>query len=116
MDVQQLLAKLAEQREGWASLPDGKRLKFRRPQEVDLPALAAGVRLQHVIDCACGWEGFTEADLLGAAVGSSDPLPFHPDLWAAVVKDRAHYIGPVASAIAAAVTAYLESRDAATKN
>jgi hypothetical protein len=116
MDAQQLIAKLQAQREGWATLPDGKRLKFRRPPEVELGKLIGGVRLEHVIECAVGWEGFTEADLLGAGVGGSDPVSFDRDLWAAVVSDRAHYLEPAAAAIAEAVSAYLANRAATAKN
>jgi len=116
MDVTALLARLDAQRETWVDLPDGKRLKYRRPYEVDLPQFLRGVRIEHVIDYACDWSGFTEADLLGAAVGSSDPLPFHRDLWAAVVRDRARYLPVVAKAMVETAAAYLQKRVDTAKN
>ena len=116
MDVKTLLARMAAQREHWADLGDGKRLRFYRPQEVDMPGLMAGMRLEHVVKYACGWEGFTEADLLGAAVGASDPLPFAPELWEAAVRDHADWVGTVAQAMAAAVTDYLSSKVVVAKN
>lgn len=110
MDVKTLLARAAAQREHWADLGNGKRLRFLRPVEVEMPALLNGVTVEHVIGCANGWEGFTEADLLGAAVGASDPLPFHVDLWSAVVRDNAAYVAAVSQAIADAVTEYLKRK------
>lgn len=116
MDVQALLARAARQREHWAELEDGKRVQFRRPVEVELPRLVGGVQIEHVIEYACGWEGFTEADLLGPAVGSADPLPFHRDLFAAIVRDNVAMVAPVAEAMAKAVTEYLQAKAATEKN
>jgi hypothetical protein len=36
-----------------------------------------------------GWEGVTEADLLGTAIGSADAAPFTAELAAEVLADRA---------------------------
>jgi len=124
MDVQALLARMAEQRAHWVDLPGaataagtpGRRLQFHRPPEVDLPTLMGGVMIEHVIQYACGWSGFTEADLLGAAVGSSDALPFDRALWAAWVRDHTDAVPPVAKALAEAVTAHLDARGAIAKN
>lgn len=116
MTPEQLLARMAEQRAHWATLPGGQRVRFHRPPEVELPALARGVHVEHVIQYACGWEGFTEATLLGASVGSADAVPFHRDLWAAWVRDNTEAIAPVAKAMADAVTAHLQAREATAKN
>lgn len=116
MNAEQLIARMLEQRAHWAPLPGGRRVRFHRPPELDMPKLLGGVRLEHVVEYACGWEGFTEATFLGAAVGSSDPLPFNRDVWAAWVADNADAVGPVAQAIAEAVTQHLQSREAVAKN
>lgn len=116
MDARALLAKMAEQRAAWCDLGDGLRVQYRRPPEVELPRLAGGVRLEHVEAYACGWEGFTEATLLGAAVGASDPVPFTPELWAAWVRDHADAAGKVCQHMAATVSEYLTRREADAKN
>jgi hypothetical protein len=116
MDVQALLARMAAQRETWATLPDGKRVQLRRPPETELPEMMGGVGLQHVTDCACGWEGFTEADLLGAGIGGSDAVPFHRDLWAAYVADNAQALQAAAAALAECVTQYLTRKGSTAKN
>jgi hypothetical protein len=116
MDVRTLLAKMAGQREVWADLPGGRRLQYRRPPEVELPRLAGGVTLEVVVQYACGWSGFTEADLLGQAIGSSDQVPFSAELWDAYVRDHAGELQTVARHMAETVTAYLVQRDAAAKN
>ena len=120
MDVQALLAKMAEQRAHWVELPGTgtppKRLQFHRPPEVELPNLMGGVRIDHLVQYACGWAGFTEADLLGAAVGGSDAVPFHRDLWAAWVRDHSAVLPAVSQALADAITKHLESREGIAKN
>ena len=120
MDVATLLARMAEQRAHWVDLPgSGKpplRLQFHRPPEVELPALVRGVHVDHVIQYACGWSGFTEAVLLGPAVGSADAVPFSRELWAAWVRDHADAVPAVAKALADVVTRHLEQREATAKN
>lgn len=116
MSPEQLLARMAEQRAHWATLPGGQRVRFHRPPEVELPLLLRGVTVEHVIQYACDWDGFTEATLLGAAVGNSDAVPFHRDVWAAWVRDHTDAISPVAKAIADAVTEHLQAREAVAKN
>lgn len=111
-----MLAAMAAQRETWATLEGGKRVQLRRPPETQLPDLLGGVELKHVVSCACGWEGFTEADLLGAGIGGSDPVPFHTDLWAAYVADNAKALQAAAAALADCVTQYLQRKGDTAKN
>lgn len=114
--VERLLAQMALQRSRWVELGDGLAVAMLRPLEVDLPGLAGGVRVEHVVQYAHNWRGFTEAVLLGKAVGGSDAVAFHADLWAAWVRDHIDAIPPVAQALADAVTAHLAAREAAAKN
>jgi len=116
MNVQTLLAKMASQREAWVDLPGGQRLQYRRPPEVELPRMAAGITADLVVEYACGWDRFTEADLLGPGVGSSDPVPFNTDLWAAYVRDKTTVLQVVAAAMAKTVTDFLLARQAEAKN
>lgn len=115
-EVQALLARMAAQREAWADLGGGKKPQYRRPPEVELPRLMGGVGLEHVTQYACGWEGFTEADLLGAGIGGSDAVPFHRDLWAAYAADHAEDVAAVSQAMAQTVTVYLQRKADVAKN
>lgn len=115
-DLAALIARMDAQRTRWATLPGGRRVQFRRPLETEFGRFRQGVTVEHLAEYACGWEGFTEADLLGAAIGSSDPVPFSPELWGRLVRDRLDYVAPMAQAIVDAVTEHLASRDAAAKN
>ena len=71
MDESALIAKMDE-RARWVDLPGGKRVQFRRPLETDMGSFVGGVSVEHVCAHVCGWQGFTEADLLGAGIGASD--------------------------------------------
>ncbi len=110
MDTKALLARMASQREASVTLPNGKRLTYRRPPEVELPRLIGGVKLQHVVEYACGWEGFTTADLLGAADGSDEVATFSTELWEAYVKDHLDALQAVCDAMAATVSEYLKRK------
>ena len=116
MDLAALIARMDAQRSFWAALPDGKRVQMRRPLETEFGRFRGGVTVEHVAEYACGWEGFTEADLLGPAIGSSDPLPFEPALWARVVRDRVAYVKPAAQEMVKAIDAHLATRATTAKN
>jgi hypothetical protein len=116
MDADKLIAQLEEQRTRWADLPGGKRVQFRRPLETEFHTFRAGVDVEHVAQYVCGWEKFTEADILGAAIGSDASVPFSGKLWDRVARDRLDYVAAVATAIVQAITDYLAQRDATAKN
>ena len=111
-----LLQRLVDQRRHWVDLGGGKRLQYLRPPEVELPQFIGGVKVEHVIQYACGWDGFTEADLLGAAVGSSDPAPFGTDLWAEWVRDNTDVLPGIAQHMADTASAFLARRAETAKN
>lgn len=120
-----LIAQMRDQRKSWVELEPAtatapaKRVQIIRPAESDLAgmiapagdadAVAAGVTLRvdmaEVKRYAVGWEGITEADLVGAA-GSGDAIDFSADLWAEVVADRVAWKVKVARAILAAIAAH----------
>ena len=116
MDEAALLSKLDDQRMRWAELPDGKRVRYRRPLETEFGKFRSGVDVEHLCEYVCGWDGFTEADLLGAGIGASDAVAFTPKLWARLVRDRLDYVQPVAQAMVQAITEHLQAREAAAKN
>lgn len=121
---QRLIDQLLSQRKSWVEVAPGKRVQIIRPPESDIGAFiridGAGrsmvLDLAHVTQYVCGWDGFTEADLLGSAVGASDVVPFDAALWAVVVTDRADWIQAVAAALIAAIVKHFEQKDTAEKN
>lgn len=127
---QLIINKLRAARQSWVDLePDQegskKRARIMRPAETEIGEFLqrdpdGGLRLvADVPQCkrfVVDWEGITEADLLGAAVGSSDPLAFAPELWAEVCADRADWCRAVSVGLVTAITAHTESKDAAAKN
>ena len=114
-----LLAQLRNGRRRTVEVEPGKVLVYLRPTEEQILRLAA--RLINSTDLArgqiVGWEGVTEADLLGSAVGSSDPAPFTPEIAAEVLADRASTWFPMlVEHLMASVEGYMAAREAQRKN
>ncbi|PTT75431.1 hypothetical protein DBR42_28940 [Pelomonas sp. HMWF004] len=65
---------------------------------------------------AVGWRGITEAELLGAVVGSSDPVEFSTDLWAEVVRDRADWLGTCSVHLMEQINGHLQAKAEQRKN
>ena len=116
MDASTLIQRLREQRESWVEVSAGKRVKIRRPAEAHMVRLQHGITADILREHVVGWEGITEADLLGAAVGSSDPAPFSADLFVEIAQDRTEWLRRVEEEIVSAVMRHLEAREAAAKN
>lgn len=99
----QLIKRLREQRMQWVDLDLlGKRVRLIRPTEIEIGKHfikdgSVSVGVAEVERFTVDWEGFTEADLLGAAVGSSDPVPFSQALWAEVISDRSAWVRQLAT-------------------
>jgi len=115
-DASRALQALRKGRLHWVDLAPGRRVQFRRPLETEMYRFVGGVTVEHVVEFVCGWEGFTEGTLLGEAVGSADALDFTPELWAEYVRDSSEVTAEVAQAIAGALKAHLEAREASAKN
>ena len=119
-----LLLALRRQREVTVKLGGAKKVTFLRPAEVEMAKLLHGtgdtrtweVGLAEVQSCVVGWDGFTEADVLGQAVGSSDPLAFDAELWALLVADKIDWMRKVADAILKSVVDHINKQDATAKN
>ncbi len=118
------LAARKRSREKTVDLGDGKKVTFRRPSESDMPSLLSGegetrtwsVGIEHVRKYVIGWDGFTEADLLGAGIGASDPVEFNAALWDDVASDNIAWVRTVADAILRSVVDHITARDAVAKN
>ena len=127
MDAKLLLAQMRRNREQSVDLGDGKSVTFRRPPEAEMNALleptAPGsdkvtfmVDVQHVRKYVVGWKGFTEADLLGSAVGSDTPVEFDAELWDELCSDRLEWVTKVAKAILDSVVQFINNRADTAKN
>lgn len=124
MATSALVLALRRKRERTVDLGDGKKVTFLRPTETDLPKLLHGdgdtrtwsVGIAEVQACVVDWSGFTEADVLGASVGSSDPLPFDADLWGELVSDRITWMRKVADDILTSVVDHINAQDKTAKN
>ena len=110
-----LLEKLRTQRERSVEVEPGITLRFRRPIDGHMQVVR-----NMTPDTACsllvGWEGITEAYLLGGAVGSSDAVEFDPELAIEIVGDRGPWLIKLASAIAESVRQFYGLKDDVEKN
>lgn len=107
-------------------LAPGKRVYLLRPLETQFSAYmrTAGEGGKVHISCtvaqvqalAVDWQGITEADLLGAAVGASDPAPFSVALWAEAVADRMDWAQACSQAVVQGISAFIDRTEADRKN
>lgn len=124
-----LLARVLAARDTWCELrpaSDGKpalRIKIRRPPEGDFHRFARveGKRRSQqahelVSEFTVGWEGMSEAELFGAAVGSEDPIPFDEQAWPEIVKDRQDWLEAAWTHLTNLVGDYIDKKAAAAKN
>lgn len=124
---QQLIKQLREQRMAWVDLEPAtastpaKRVRIIRPTEVEVGRRyfkdrQVSVGFEEVCDFVVDWSGLTEADLLGASVGSSDSVPFSQALWGEVAGDKSKWNTKVANALLDAVVTHMQTRADTLKN
>lgn len=112
-----LIEQLRAQRTGRVEVAPGKNLLVRRPLGVtEMGRYFSAPTPELFIAAVVGWDGITQADLLGAAVGASDPAPFSAELAAEALGDRGDWVGKVGEWLAQAIKAHVEERAAETKN
>lgn len=121
-----LVAQLRKRREVWVDVGDGRRIKFLRPLEAEHKKLlkfdGKGTATEWAVDVAevClfveDWSGFTEANILGPAIGSDQIVPFDKELFAEMVSDRSEWIAKVARAILDSVIDHLLAKGDVAKN
>ena len=122
--MSRLIDQLRAQRKTWVDLEPGKRVQIMRPPESEIGKFLhfedgqkhMRAELDQVVKYVTGWDGITEADLLGAAVGASDAVPFDAVLWAEVVADRGDWLKLVAQALLDAIVKHFEAKAQAEKN
>lgn len=125
--TKELVAKLLKNREFKVDLGDGLFVIARRPTEAEVqdmlrphktdPTLATiNVEIADVKKAVVGWEGFTEAAILGADIGSADPLEFDPELWGHLAADDRGWYMQVSLKMLEAITEHNKKKIAAAKN
>lgn len=123
MDGKTIAAQLRKRREKSVEVASGKHIKFMRPPEGDFPSLvvekdgAQSWYIGHGTVCkyVTGWDGYTEADILGAS-GSSDPQPFDAGLFAEIAVDDVSLTLRVGEAILDSVIEHMKSKEAVSGN
>jgi hypothetical protein len=123
----QLLRQLRQSRTFWHELDDPPRraLQLRRPTEDQIVAWQEGlaanaqpiVRMRSTArDVVVGWRGFTEADVLGAAVGGDAAVTFDSDLFMEWSADDTMLYVEIADKALAAFTEYRIKKAEDAKN
>lgn len=118
MSSASLIEQLRAQRTGRVEVEPGRVLLVRRPLEVtEMAAFFRGhdpqaLFIRHVV----GWEGVTQADLLGAAIGAADPAPFSRELADEVLADKARWVGLAGEWIVEEIKNHIAKRGTETKN
>lgn len=121
MDAADLIRRALEQREFWAELPGGRKVRLRAPAQLELLEFnARGSLLERVgrlCRVATAWQGFTEATILGAAHGSGDTeAPFSADLLELYLRDRPEEFIALQKALGERIKADQERREREAKN
>lgn len=124
MSPEQLVSAALAARAFWVPLPDGRRVRLRRPSEYDVRNLirrdTGGAVTTIVADlpdvkrAAIEWEGFTEADIIPS--GASDPVPFSQDVFAVWIEDNRSALAVLAQALIDAVIAHESAQVDTAKN
>ncbi len=125
--TKELVAKLRKSREFKVDLGDGLKVIALRPTEAEVQKMlkpfpgddtkaTIEVQTEHVAAAVIGWEGFTEAAILGADVGSSDPLEFDSELWGALAADDRAWYFKVSMAMITAINAHTLKKLDTAKN
>lgn len=114
------MATLAERmlsaRESVCEVAEGKKIRLRRPPQTRIMQMRAGVTVDDVYSAAVGWSGFTEADLLGADVGSDSEATFSPDTFRVWAEDNAEALGKLAEHLMEQIVAFIERTKGDRKN
>ena len=116
-----LIKKLRDARSDWVGLPHPDfpdlKVKVERPAESEFyESMKVTPRAQLVAEVVADWAGMSEAVFLGAAVGSTDEIPFDEALWAFVSKDRLDWIEVVTQKATEMVSAHLVRKSEDQKN
>lgn len=113
---QTLVQRLHALRESRFEVLPGKFLKLRRPAEVEMVDLRRGVGIDVLKKYVVGWEAFTEADLLGPAIGASSEVAFDAETFGAWIVDHVDEYAKVAEELQRLVLDHIKAKGEAAKN
>jgi hypothetical protein len=126
MDKAGLIQAMRTQRQRWVPVAAGKRVQILLPTELEVirrfMKLGEGgnyylaAEFEEVKAFTTNWEGFTEADLLGASIGSADLCGFDPELWDLLVADHTDWLRTVAQALLEGISERMQLRAQDAKN
>lgn len=112
-----LIARLAEQRRTWIPLADGRRrVRVSHPLATELHELSGFPTVEIVCRYADGWDGFTEADILGGAAGSDLPAEFSRELFSLWARDQVETLTTVAEGLLEIIRRRVEQQAGIAKN
>lgn len=114
--AERLIAQLRAARLSWLELASGLKVQILRPAEVEMITNVGRGALEVACAQVVGWEGFTEATLVGSEVGSDVVADFTPELWEAYAADHADHTAAVAKEVRRITEAYWARRKEQTKN
>jgi hypothetical protein len=125
MNSQAIIELIRAQRTSRVEVAPGKVVLVIRPTEVDVQhdfikigdggELSLQADFVEVGKYVTGWEGFTEADLVGSA-GASSPAAFSTELWGLVSADNVEWVRKVAKHLLDAIAAHQTAKGEAAKN
>ena len=121
MESAELLRKRRAARQQWYELDDPARraLLLRRPVRLLMSTWSKGITAEMVPgiveQCVVDWRGFTEADLLGAALASDDLQPFDAAVFKDWSEDEPQIFNPVAERIFELIKQDFDTRSTAEK-
>lgn len=116
-------------RASWLELdePARRALQIRRPNMEHIDdwkgtfkegvGIAALPKMRQIASTVVtGWRGFTEADLLGEAIGASSEQPFSREVFAEWISDEVEVLAKVVDRATTMFNDYVEKKAAAEKN
>lgn len=111
-----LAEKLRKARQSTVEI-DGHVFTIRRPTdaEADRINLQRPSNVQVCREYVCGWDDSVTQAAIGISSGSSDPLPFHSEVWREWVDDRPDFWVPLYEAIVDAYNKHNEALVSAGK-
>jgi hypothetical protein len=122
MDPSDLIKQALAKREFWADLPAERKLRvrLRRPAPMELFDYLSNrsmlQRVERLCECAVGWEGFTEATILGDMHGSDSTLEFAPELLDLYLREHPSDFAVLQKAMSDAIRADADQLEAVAKN
>ena len=109
MNQSDIIKKIRQARSVWVELGNGKKIQIIRPTEYQVfqkffAEDSSGnkhfsVTFEDTKEFIISWDGFTEADLLGPEIGSSDPVQYQPEFFEEYLFDNPQWMPLIVCAL-----------------